>query len=233
MILEMFKKELRFSDFHISLSEICEEMGYKDTIPDVYVENEIQVLFEKIKKTIRPRFAFLSFYGALDEPTGSLIINHVTFNLGKIISRQLGGSELFVLFVATVGDEFDAFQHSLRQENDLLKIYIADVLGSIIVEKTADCMEASLQEYIHDKGWKHTNRFSPGYCGWHVSEQEKLFSLFPELKPCGISLTDSSMMSPVKSVSGVIGIGNAVRKMEYTCGLCTYDKCYRRKSQKK
>ena len=59
----------------------------------------------------------------------------------------------------------------------------------------------------------------------------KLFPLFPSAEPCGIRLTDSSLMLPIKSVSGVIGLGDGVRKLEYTCGLCTYDKCYRRKQR--
>lgn len=89
----------------------------------------------------------------------------------------------------------------------MVKVYIADAIGSVIAEKTADCMEIALDEYIHDRGWRHTNRFSPGYCGWHVSEQKKLFPLFPSAEPCGIRLTDSSLMLPIKSVSGVIGLG--------------------------
>ena len=58
-----------------------------------------------------------------------------------------------------------------------------------------------------------------------------LTSLFPSAEPCGIRLTDSSLMLPIKSVSGVIGLGEDVRKLEYTCGLCTYDRCYRRKQR--
>lgn len=128
--------------------------------------------------------------------------------------------------------KFEKYQHVLQQEGDMVKIYIADALGSIITEKAADCMEMALDSCICTKGWKHTNRFSPGYCGWHVSEQQKLFSLFPVSDPCGVRLTDSSLMVPIKSVSGVIGVGANVHKMEYTCGLCTYDKCYRRKQRK-
>jgi anti-sigma F factor antagonist len=116
-------------------------------------------------------------------------------------------------------------------KKEMVKVYIADAIGSIIAEKTADCMEIALDEYIRDRGWRHTNRFSPGYCGWHVSEQKKLFPLFPSAEPCGIRLTDSSLMLPIKSVSGVIGLGEDVRKLEYTCGLCTYDRCYRRKQR--
>ncbi|MCK7538940.1 MAG: hypothetical protein MZV63_52410 [Marinilabiliales bacterium] len=46
-----------------------------------------------------------------------------------------------------------------------------------------------------------TNRFSPGYCGWDVAEQHKLFSFFKD-NFCGITLTESALMNPVKSVSG-------------------------------
>ena len=49
----------------------------------------------------------------------------------------------------------------------MVKVYIADSLGSIIAEKAADCMEEELAAFIEKRGWKHTNRYSPGYCGWH------------------------------------------------------------------
>ena len=45
--------------------------------------------------------------------------------------------------------------------------------------------------------------YSPGYCGWHISGQRKLFDY---LRPdaIGISLNTSCMMNPLKSVSGVL-----------------------------
>ena len=45
--------------------------------------------------------------------------------------------------------------------------------------------------------------FSPGYCGWHVSGQRKLFE-YLDPGEIGISLKDSFMMSPLKSVSGLL-----------------------------
>jgi hypothetical protein len=45
--------------------------------------------------------------------------------------------------------------------------------------------------------------FSPGYCGWHLSAQRELFAvLHPE--EIGITLTDSFLMEPLKSISGVM-----------------------------
>ena len=90
-------------------------------------------------------------------------------------------------------------------------------------------MQNDLEEQMSKEGKKITNRFSPGYCGWNVSEQHKLFSLLPG-NFCGIRLTESALMDPVKSVSGIIGIGPDVRRMPYTCSLCDMKNCiYRRK----
>lgn len=114
----------------------------------------------------------------------------------------------------------------------MVKVFVADSIGSVIAEKAADSMELSLQKAIDERGWRHTNRFSPGYCGWHVSQQQMLFPLFGEERPCGVSLTDSSLMVPIKSVSGVIGLGPSVRKLEYSCGLCDFKDCYKRRRKK-
>lgn len=227
----MIEKELSFTDLHISLPEIFEAMGYGNAVPDEAVTSEVHTLLERVAPIVHPRFAFFITEGALDTDQEMLAVGDVSFPIGKIITRQLRGSESFAFFAATAGTEFESFQHALQQEGDMVQLYIADSLGSIIAEKAADKMEEAVDAFVQEKGWKHTNRFSPGYCGWHVSHQQKLFSLFPVSEPCGIRLTESSLMIPIKSVSGVIGLGSEVRKVDYTCGLCTYEKCYRRKQR--
>lgn len=228
--MEEFK--LSFDELHISLPEIYEAMGYGSAEPDDAVKQETQKLLSRVASVTRPLFSFFLAEGELYIDKEELKVSETVFQVGKIITRQLRGSQAYAFFVATAGQEFEALQHSLKEEGDIVAIYMADSLGSIIAEKAADCMELALQKEIDSRGWKHTNRFSPGYCGWHVSEQQKLFPLFPAPHPCGISLTDSSLMLPIKSVSGVIGLGENVRKLEYTCGLCSYEKCYRRKQKK-
>lgn len=225
----MLEQELTYKDLQIPSSEIYEAMGYKDSMPDQMVIEETDALQQRITPLLHPRFFFFITDGTLDVSKETLTVEDTVFSIGKTIARQLRGSESYAFFVATAGTEFEEFQYVLQKEDDMVKVYIADSLGSIIAEKTADYMEKELAEFMKDKGWKHTNRYSPGYCGWHVSEQQKLFSLFPDGSPCGIRLTDSSLMVPIKSVSGVIGIGSNVRKQEYTCGLCTYENCFRKR----
>lgn len=227
----MLEKELSFTDLLISLPDIYEAMGYANAVPDDAVKREVCTLLERVTSLVHPRFTFFVTEGILNVEQETLTVGDVSFPIGKIIARQLRGAANFAFFAATAGAEFESFLHELQQEGDMVQLYIADSLGSIIAEKTADRMEEAVSDFIRDKGWKHTNRFSPGYCGWHVSHQQKLFSLFPVAEPCGIRLTDSSLMIPIKSVSGVIGLGDEVRKVDYTCGLCTYKKCYRRKQR--
>lgn len=228
----MLEQTVRFEDLRFNLSELYEAMGYGNATPDPMTIAESVSIIREVREWVRPSFLFFYTEGELNNEREELKAKDINFRIGKIICRQLRGSESYVFFTATAGQEFENYQERLKQAGDIVRIYIADALGSILAEKTADLMEEALEKELIQKNWKHTNRFSPGYCGWHVSEQQKLFSIFPVSEPCGIRLTASSLMLPIKSVSGVIGLGANVRKLDYTCGLCTYEQCFRRKQRK-
>ena len=215
----MTKKELRYEDLGISLSELYEQMGYEQAVPDEATVKETDIIIAEAKGFLRPRFCFFVQRELPD------------FAIGKIIERQLKGAEAYAFFICTAGVEYEAFQERLKKAGDMVRVFIADALGSVIAEKAADQMEQSLQENIDKLGWHHTNRFSPGYCGWHVSQQQLLFPLFKG-ETCGVKLTESSLMLPIKSVSGIIGLGPNVRHLDYTCGLCDFKQCYKRKEKK-
>jgi hypothetical protein len=231
----MTEHTLTWDHLQLLPSDLYTEMGYGDATPDDDVRKEVDHLLGRAAQLARPLFAYLPMDGTLLPEEEQLILHNTPLHIGRIITRQLRGSSRFALFVATAGAEYESFQHELMTAGDMVAVYMADILGSVIAEKTADCMEAHLQAFLEQQAdtanWHHTNRYSPGYCGWHVSEQQSLFSLFPAPHPCGISLTDSSLMLPIKSVSGVIGLGPQVRHLDYTCGLCSYDKCFRRKKK--
>lgn len=229
----MFEKQLTYDDLDITDSELFLQMGYGEASPDDDILHEIDLIKSEVKDFLRPRFGFVTFDGGeLDTDKKTLSIGGRLFNVGRIITSQLRGAEAYAFFVATSGTAFEQFQRRLEAEGDMVRVFIADSLGSIIAEKTADVMERWLQIFINSRGWKHTNRFSPGYCGWHVSQQQLLFPMLGEDRPCGIQLSSSSLMVPIKSVSGIIGLGANVKKLEYTCGLCDYAKCYKRRKKK-
>jgi hypothetical protein len=163
-----------------------------------------------------------------NDPDKTVSVNNITFDIKKIIYGQLKKSESAAIFLCTAGEEIGKMSRWAMKSGDLLEGYIYDVVGSEIVEAAVDLMQNDLEKSIASSGNKITNRFSPGYCGWDVSEQQKLFQLLPGTY-CGIRLTDSSLMDPEKSVSGIIGIGKNVRHLPYTCNICDMKDCiYRR-----
>ena len=214
----MTEKTLAYNDLQLSVEDAYEQMGYHGTQPDEATQRETQAIIDDVREWLCPQFCFM------------VVRDLPAFDMGRIIERQLHGSEAYALFICTSGVEFEAYQQRLKQDGDMVRVFIADSLGSVIAEKCADQMERHLQESIDKLGWHHTNRFSPGYCGWHVSQQQLLFPLF-DGHTCGVRLTDSSLMLPIKSVSGLIGLGKEVRRLDYTCGLCNFEKCYKRRKQ--
>lgn len=222
----MTNKTLSFSELNISSEEVFRQMGYAETPPSSQVVALTTEVIRQAEMVAQPCFGFVTVDGQLE---GQLLsVGDVTMHIGKIIARQLAESEAFTFFVATAGKEIEVLQQKILSQGDTVSAYIIDALGSVMAERCADLMEVILQESIDKLGWRHTNRFSPGYCQWPVSEQPKVFSLLGNAT-CGVTLNAQCMMKPVKSVSGVIGIGSKVRHMDYTCGICGLHDCLYRK----
>jgi len=154
----------------------------------------------------------------------SIDLKGVVFEVKPIIFSQIKKAVGAALFICTAGPEVGERSRRSMKDGDLLRGYVYDVIGSEVVENATDRMQEELRLAVVGKGLKITNRFSPGYCGWDVAEQHKLFSFFPD-NYCGITLTESALMNPVKSVSGLIGIGREVRYAPYKCHLCDDRNC--------
>lgn len=160
-----------------------------------------------------------------DNVSKALTIGGVTFNPGKIVFNQLKGATALALFVATAGSRICDRIFELTDMLDSLQSYVYDVLGSVVAQKTVDKMTDMLEIEINKQGLGITDPYSPGYCDWSVEEQQNLFSFFPE-RFCEVTLSDSSLMSPIKSISGIIGIGKDFQRKGYQCIMCTDVNCF-------
>ena len=146
------------------------------------------------------------------------------FFLDKIIFSELKKSEKIIAFVSTAGDAISRWSKEFMKKGDLLNGYIVDAIGSEIVESGMDNVHDNLEIFYKNLNLSVSNRYSPGYCGWDVSEQQKLFKLFKKDFSL-VQLTASSLMKPSKSISGLIGVGKNMKKTEYTCKYCNMDEC--------
>jgi len=223
-----------FKDLKINSSRIETVLGYKEGEDRELVSGLIEEILTESKEISNIKAQYAIFHGVLfDNDTKSVEINNSSFHIKKIVFGQIKKSDSVAIFLCTAGEEIGIRSRKAMQERDLLKGYIYDVTGSEIVEAAADLMQAELEKSMLGSGKKITNRYSPGYCGWDVAEQHKLFQLIPD-NFCRIRLTESALMDPVKSVSGIIGIGKDVKSNPYTCRLCDLKDCiYRRAREKK
>jgi hypothetical protein len=146
------------------------------------------------------------------------------FMAGKEVVNNLAESEKLALFVCTAGEEVTRRSRNHMESGNMLEGYICDIIGSLLVERAMDFLQEKLGDRYMQEGMKITNRYSPGFCNWEVSEQKKLFGFFPE-GFCGVKLSKSSLMIPVKSLSGVIGIGTRVKYNKYLCTVCKQKNC--------
>lgn len=160
----------------------------------------------------------------VDKEHHILRIGSVSFQVGPIIVQQLKGSSGVIVFACTAGEAIMQEARRFFSLGDPLKGYLYDTVGSVCVEKAADLLEAEAKKEVGERGMHISRRLSPGYCGWQVGEQHKLFSLLPK-DFCGIRVSASSLMHPMKSVSGMIGFGKHSLRASRPCLQCADTTC--------
>lgn len=222
-----------FNDLKLTVSLIESVMGYKPGES----EETISILISEILKEMETACSIKAEYRIFEniqfnDTDKTVKSGNVVFDIKKIIFGQIKKSASAAIFLCTAGEEPGRRSRKSMKEGDLLRGYIYDVVGSEIVEAVADLMQNTLETVMFTSGKKITNRFSPGYCGWDVAEQRKLFQLMPD-NFCRIRLNLSALMEPVKSVSGIIGIGENVKRNPYNCSFCDLKDCIYRKAREK
>lgn len=121
------------------------------------------------------------------------------------LERHLSGCRRIVVFAATVGillDRLIARYAAISQTKALL----LGAIGAERVESLCDvfCREISLEKAAG--GYKTRPRFSPGYGDLPLGMQREIFAVLDCPRRIGLTLGDSLLMSPSKSVTAIIGV---------------------------
>lgn len=144
-------------------------------------------------------------------------------------------AEALAMFAVTIGKEISERLSSLFDEKEFAFASMLDAVASDGTDRLAEIM---VSRYLAEPGLVERGldgmaslRYSPGYCGWHVSGQRALFR-YLEPGEIGIELLESCLMQPTKSISGVIvsgepGIHLFDPAFEF-CSECTSPTCRER-----
>ena len=183
------KRLIKISDRELSarLGRVC-----------THTEPELYRVYETLLHTSEPRYAFTRVKLSYGE--------HSEVDLGfcKVESAALtkcldGSSEAFVL-LCTLGSEVDRLISKLSRTSRA-EAFIFDAVASALIEAAVDVAEETICE-----GLVTTHRFSPGYADLSLDCQKPLLDSLGAPTHLGVVLTDSGLMSPLKTVSAIIGI---------------------------
>lgn len=228
----IFEYDFNFEEVELTTEELIIAMGYSiKNVPD-YIKDPVTQTVQLLKSHSKPKGGFVILAdNKITIERDCFYINNTCINSDKIITRYFKNTEYFAILLATIGNQAETLSREFIDQNDLLMGYSLNIASSELVEKTIALIELKLDETVNKFNLGTTNRYSPGYCGWDVGDQHKLFSFLPT-NFCGITLNDSAMMIPIKSVSAVVGIGKNAVKVEYECEICNIDFCYKRDRKK-
>ncbi|MBI4609898.1 MAG: hypothetical protein HY726_12925 [Candidatus Rokubacteria bacterium] len=132
--------------------------------------------------------------------------------------------------ICTAGDAIESRVRELFDAREFPLAVMLDSVGSAAAESLAEYVNDLLCQVAIPEALKVTNRVSPGYAGWDVAEQGRLFAFCPG-DPIGVTLNASCVMTPAKSISFLVGIGPEARVDHYftQCRRCWMQDCaYRR-----
>jgi hypothetical protein len=143
-----------------------------------------------------------------------------TFISGKAVALHLAGARSAAVVYCSLGELFDTFVKAIFKDDPAYGLAL-DAFGSAAVQFLSTSSCTYLGEKAADKGWETSLPLSPGSEGWPVDKAHQ--TLFGLLDPAlaGIRYTSSGMMSPLKSLSFVLGFGPEIDNSGRVCDYCS------------
>jgi hypothetical protein len=159
--------------------------------------------------------------------------NGKSYLSGKLIAQHLARAQLVVVMVCTIGSELDETISSLFKIDPIIGTAL-DGVGSAAIEILAIQVCNNFESQGKEEGLKTSMPLNPGMVGWPLDQgQTQIFTLV-DSDEIQVSLTESCMMTPNKSLSMVLGIGEDVSDIGTSCdycslkGVCRYQNHYAR-----
>lgn len=146
------------------------------------------------------------------------------------VGDYLVAADCVAAFVATAGPAIEALASRLMCSGDPLAAMIVNAVGAERAEAAEAAILDELRAAGRPLGFSPTLPYSPGYCGLPLTEQRTLFKLFAG-SDVGVTLTESCLMRPLKSISGLIGLGLSDRVAAFgsPCDRCELYNCSMRR----
>jgi hypothetical protein len=162
----------------------------------------------------------VAYIGAKGE--GTVEVGGVVFH-SRVLRGNLEGANKVFPYIITVGP---ALEREAGAQTDLLKQYYLEEIANLALEQAASWLSGQLERRF---GLGPLSGLSPGSLeDWPITEQTKLFAIFGDTESLvGVRLTESLLMVPRKSISGIFFPSE---EGFMACQLCERERCQGRKA---
>ena len=195
-------------------------LRYAGTAPQ-HISAEEKELFASCLKEVESRLAYKVCWGRFPVKREENGLDFGFFKTdSKALMKNLEGCEEVVVFAATIGLEIDRL---IRRYSSLspAKALFFQAIGAERIESLCDAFCDDLK----GKGLQLRPRFSPGYGDLPLDLQKDLFRVLDCPRKIGLTLNESLLMSPSKSVTAIIGIGGGMEAEKNKCSACKKTDC--------
>ena len=199
--------------------EIWRYLGYRSEEPGQDIRDRITHCVETLQRECTPKHIAREFSleilpadAALAGPEGGksrealpVIRLHDLAIASSSLAKNLQGCEKALLFAATLGHAPDRLirRASVTHMSDAV---IYQAVAAEMIEAYCDSLNDGWNTSYTQRGWILHPRFSPGYGDLSLSLQRDIIRLLDTPRQIGLTLTESLIMLPSKSVTAIIGL---------------------------
>lgn len=172
-------------------------------------DNTYAELIDECVKEAEPYLSYRVCYSVLDvvRENGTLVFGGIR-TASKTVSKAIKDAEKIILFAATVGAPFDRLINKYSRISPS-KALVLQAVGAERVESLCDMFCDEMNTELCAKGKRLTPRVSPGYGDIGLEMQRDIFAVLDCPRKIGLTLDESLLMSPSKSVTAICGISDS------------------------
>ncbi len=206
--------------------EILRYLGYKGAPADEATEKIIDECVNELKSISKNAFTY-SFHSL--EIGEDILLSPDVHIQSRALKEHLTGCEKAVVFAATLGTstEYALYRYG---KTDVSRAFVMHACAAAMIEELCDRMEDEIAFKVSAEGLFLRPRFSPGYGDFSLTHQRDIVALTRCDSRIGVGVTESCLLTPSKSVTGIIGLSKQSIEEADSCSFCAmHESCeYRR-----
>lgn len=199
-------------DCSVDVPRALKYMGQKGGALPADLEPRLDSCIQRCEERSHPLGIARSFPIHADDETGCIVVEDSSLVLpGASIARHLEGCAAVALLAVTLGmDNERALLQA--QATSPLDALLLDACSSSLAEEATACLARRVDALAAQEGLASTKRFSPGFGDLPLEIQPTFLAALQADRLLGIHASSSHLMTPMKSVTALIGLAPAERQ---------------------